>query len=551
MMLLAKAFVMLLSRWENGDLKEQDLPIGLISERVPILLMDILIRTLDRQSPNGSWDSLNEVTAYALITLASLIRVPWFRSIEAEITDRIDQARQFLDRNRDNWSHAEYLWIEKVAYSSSNLSKMYCLAAMKATEGRKHSNTLGDKVKGLLQMPAKMTKAMATFFSKIPMFTDTPLWKLEVSVAQALQFVPALGRIRLDIFPRKSVGKDKYLQYIPFTWVAIGNGSVNLSLDAQWEMMTLSMLIYQVDEFMEAYVAHELTDNLDAVRQIVHRHCLTQPDKMPMKRPREDHFDDEGHASKVRNGTSIHTNGYNNDSSSLQEADQVLGHFVKHLRTHPKVAKSPIWLQQWLCREIEAFLLAHLTHVSDCHSLAIQPSSIDEPVVFKTPHSTYFDWVRTTTADTTGGPFAFPFYICMLDLPSKSTMSNVVVRYIAQDVSRHLATLCRQYNDAASLTRDLMEKNLNSVNFPEFNLEADSKAPTEFNSSQWKDSVKKELLEVAEYERACLDKALLDFERLVDPKLGSSVRVFVDVTDLYGQLYQAKDVSATNLNRQH
>jgi len=601
MMLLAKAFVMLLSRWEKGDLKEQDFPAGLISERVPIVLMDILIRTLDRQSSNGSWDSLNEVTAYALITLAYLSRVPWFQSIETEVADRIKQAREFLTRNRDSWSQAEHLWIEKVAYSSTNLSKTYCLAAMKATECGIHNDMLGDMVNSLVQTPPKTAKAMAGFFSKIPMFIDTPLWKLEVSVKQALQFVPALGRIRLDIFPRKSVGKDKYLQYIPFTWVSIGNGSVDLSLDAQWEMMVLSMLIYQVDEFMEAYVAHELTENIDAVRQIVLRYCHPQPDKTSKKRPAEDQLDAERPATKACNGTSLltnvtttangasngttngtpngttngtingSTNGTTNgtttndtinkcsttynghmreSSSTLQEVDQVLGHFITHLRTHPKVAESAPWLQHWLCREIEAFLLAHLTHISDCHSLASQRGNTDELPVFAAARSTYFDWVRTTTADTTGGPFAFPFYICLLDIPAKNAMSNAVVRYIAQDASRHLATLCRQHNDAGSLARDLEEKNLNSVNFLEFNLGATSNARTEATSGQRTESVKKELLEVADYERTCLEKALVDLESLVDPKLARLVRVFVNVTDFYGQLYQAKDISASNLKRQ-
>ncbi|PSN63320.1 Ent-kaurene synthase [Corynespora cassiicola Philippines] len=546
MMLLAKAFVMLLSRWEKGDLKEQDLPTGLISERVPVVLMDILIRTLDRQLPNGSWDSMNEITSYALITLASLFRLPWFQSIETEIADRIWKAREFLERNRSNWSHGKYLWIEKVAYSSSNLSKTYCIAAMKATESGQPKEPLGAKVDGLLQAPAKTTKAMVKFFSKIPMFLQTPEWKLNVVVNQALLFVPALHRVRLEIFPRKSVGKDKYLQYIPFTWVSVGNGSLNLSLDVQWEMMVLSMLIYQVDEFMEAYVAHEITDNLNAVRSIVRHHCQYPLEKGARKRPREEWLDDHDSALNA------HTNSSSNGSSyhSLQEVDRVLGNFIKTITTQPKVTKSAPWLQQWLSREIEAFLLAHVDHISDCHSLANQHTGTDKSLVFRTARSTYFDWVRTTTADTTGGPFAFPFYICLLDVPDKNRMSNIVARYISQDVSRHLATLCRQHNDVGSLSRDLFEKNLNSVNFFEFNTESNYASSTESPPDHWKDNVKKELLEVAEYERSCLDKALFDFETLAGTKMGGLVRVFVDVTDLYGQLYLAKDISASNLNRQ-
>ncbi len=120
-------------------------------------------------------------------------------------------------------------------------------------------------------------------------------------------------------------------------------------------------------------------------------------------------------------------------------------------------------------------------------------------------------------------------------------MNNPVVRYITEDASRHLSTLCRQHNDIGSLTRDLAEKNLNSVNFDEFNIGN--------TTSGWEATVKKELHAVADYERTCLDKSLADLERLVDPKLSSYVNVFVKVTDLYGQIYLARDVSATNQKR--
>jgi hypothetical protein len=591
MMLLAKAFIMLLSLWEHGGLKEQDFPTGLLSERIPIVLMDILIRTLDSQSCDGSWGSVNEVTAYALITLFCLSRLPWFDPIRGNISIQIERAREFLGQHRDSWNYAEYLWIEKVAYSSSNLAKAYCLAAMKATERKTINDILGEKVNSLLQASPKATKAMIHFFSRVPMFVDLPPWKLHITVLQASQFVPALERRRLSTFSRKYVGKDRYLQYIPFTWTACGNGSVDLSLDVQWDMMVLSMLIYQVDEFMEAFVAHELARNLDDVRQSVRRHCLYGVEKACKKRSAADKVHEDAPPTKMRNGaasetnaskgtkdptnghasshTDDDTNGQSNSqstcrtnahtkdtsSAALDEADKVLGTFISRLLTHPKVLASPPWLQHWLRLEIQSFLLAHLTHISDCQSLSQQVPIASRPV-FSSAQSTYFDWVRTTAADTTGGPFAFAYFLCLIEQKWKTEVQKPLVRFTMQDVSRHLATLCRMENDAGSLDRDLRERNLNSVNFAEFDVgdggdggDGGDDILAGCMGGKWEEKGKDELLEVARYERGRLKDVMGELEKLVGPGLSASVKVFIEVTQLYGELYLVRDVSANNLNR--
>lgn len=41
--------------------------------------------------------------------------------------------------------------------------------------------------------------------------------------------------------------------------------------------------------------------------------------------------------------------------------------------------------------------------------------------------------------------------------------------YLSRSLARHLATMCRQYNDYGSAVRDMDEGNLNSLDFPESN----------------------------------------------------------------------------------
>lgn len=40
-------------------------------------------------------------------------------------------------------------------------------------------------------------------------------------------------------------------------------------------------------------------------------------------------------------------------------------------------------------------------------------------------------------------------------------------QYYSASIARHLATMCRQYNDYGSIARDTEEANLNSLDFTE------------------------------------------------------------------------------------
>lgn len=93
---------------------------------------------------------------------------------------------------------------------------------------------------------------MEHFFSHIPIFKAEPIWRIEASVIEGLLHLPKLYGIRLDVFPRTDMGDDKYLDYIPFTWIACNSkADFPLNPSVAWDMMIISMLNYQVDEFME------------------------------------------------------------------------------------------------------------------------------------------------------------------------------------------------------------------------------------------------------------------------------------------------------------
>ena len=96
------------------------------------------------------------------------------------------------------------------------------------------------------------------------------------------------------------------------------------------------------------------------------------------------------------------------------------------------------------------------------------------------------------------------------------------------------------YNDYGSIGRDKAEGNLNSVNFPEFHVSGNRSVGG--NAEEVEKNVKEELMWVAEYERRGLERAMGEMEGLVGDADMEKVRLFVDVTDLYGQIYVVRDI---------
>ncbi|KAL9069950.1 MAG: hypothetical protein Q9157_005992, partial [Trypethelium eluteriae] len=109
--------------------------------------------------------------------------------------------------------------------------------------------------------------------------------------------------------------------------------------------------------------------------------------------------------------------------------------------------------------------------------------------------------------------------------------------YLARDLCRHLASLCRMYNDCGSLGRDRVECNLNSLDFDEFRSDVRVAGGVEVSSKHETDRQKRDLLWIADYEFEAVRVSLKRLEEEgVDEKTINALRLFVNVTDLYGQI---------------
>jgi hypothetical protein len=221
------------------------------------------------------------------------------------------------------------------------------------------------------------------------------------------------------------------------------------------------------------------------------------------------------------------------------DIERVLTKFVNFALQHPKVLASPAQLRRWLALELQTFLLAHVTHMEDCEALAQAADMSTGSVTWSKPRTTFFNWVRTTSADHTSCPYSFVFFLCLIGESGWRLDMSTPQRYALEDGCRHLAAMCRQYNDLGSVLRDQEEKNLNSVNFPEFAVEGTDTAATVEELTLRK---KRDLLAVAEYERRCLGHVMKELEPSLDARVMDHLELFIQVTDLYGQIYVVRDI---------
>ncbi|MCJ1439450.1 hypothetical protein MMC27_008844 [Xylographa pallens] len=573
MMLLSQALAKLLRGWDSGELA--DLPEDLIHDQVPLVLFQILIRSLQKQASDGSWGlklPFREVTAYAVLTLKTLSALPWLAHFRSRVQKAIRKGSTFLLMNYDEWDHEEYLWVEKVTYALTPLSRTYCLAALCADS----FHAWGERVTGLMDISSERVTKLANFFSRLPMFSRDDCWLLEADVAEGCFYIPQLMRVSSNIFPRQKKINYKYLEYIPFTWIATNRrNNYPLSNKTLWETMIIALLDYQLDEFMETVFSEdEQMKNAEALKSIVRRLCEF-PDYARSK-ARDDHVRTTiGNHTRddytSTNGT--HTNGDINgprssnsespDSPALEEIELVLSRFTSYIFQHPKVIQSPKHVRRQLHSELATCILTHIEHDEDNarfvaqkqqHALAnstpTSVSGIDNHILpFSSPRGTYYSWVRTTSADNTHCPFTFQFFTCLAALtPGEAFFHGVRQHYLSNALCRHLANLCRQYNDYGSVARDQAESNVNSLNFPEFHEPC--RQPWAGGQAEVRDEelMKKDLFFIAEYERECMEDAMKKLEMEMESgEAGAwrtrALRAFVDTVDLYGQIYVVRDLT--------
>jgi hypothetical protein len=589
-MLMAQSLVRQLELWSEGTL--QGLPDDLVKEKVPVALLQALVHIIDTQQADGSWGTQKspEESAYALTALCHIASLAFTSSLGPQIERAIESGRLFLFESRRTAYKPNYLWIEKVTYASESLVKAYTLAALKISSPERR---LGERVLNLVQLPLQKIQGMVHFYLKLPLYSSMPAWKILASLIEGAMFLPGLYRLRLDIFPREQLADEKYFHMIPGTWTLANNknGQV-VSADFMFEMMVISVLNYQADEYMESVVGKRFVNRLGEVRQVIdqifdenvaedeivempqtglgvvaptatieklkietnvttkeaaaeaipdsprssldERSSVTSSSMEPVS-PTETELTIPASVDLSESKNFDHLAPIPEVSLVEQEADvsevkQVLKRFTSRVLESSFATKASAYDQLQLRHELRTFLHAHTLQISD--NLAMESKEFSSP--------NFYDWVKTTSADHTSCPYSFSYVSCLVSEMNKTSgkdcWDGAEEKYFAQDLCRRLATMCRIYNDYGSLNRDREEQNLNSMNFKEF-TESKKNSDTERKAALWK---------IAQFERRGLDSAMGMLEMACQEKGGQRktnvLKMFVDVTDTYGQIYVARDI---------
>ena len=125
---MARSLTELIRVWNAGKLPH--ITSNLLVEKAVPALLKILARTLHAQQSDGSWGCVGprEETAYAILTLASLLPLPLAPSVRSKTKSALQRGRNILSSLEGR--KPEYIWIEKVTYGSRYLAETYAAAAM-------------------------------------------------------------------------------------------------------------------------------------------------------------------------------------------------------------------------------------------------------------------------------------------------------------------------------------------------------------------------------------------------------------------------------------
>ncbi|KAF5983386.1 gibberellin cluster-kaurensynthase [Fusarium bulbicola] len=525
-MLLVEAFTEVLHLIDDGNLS------GVLDDdlgcKIGLSVFQAVLRIVLNQDDDGSWKGYREQTCYAVLALTQARHVCFFTHMEDKIQSCIDRGVSWL---KSCSLHSQDLnWTSKTAYEVGFVAEAYKLAALKSASLEVPAATVGHSLTSAI--PSSDLERYMRLVRKTALFSPVEEWELRASIIESSFFVPLLQAQRVEIYPRDNIkiDEDKYLSIIPFTWIGCNNRSRTFASN-RWlyDMMYLSLLGYQTDEYMEA-VAGPAFGDISLLHQAI--------DKI---------IDNTSVNSAGTNGTARNRNGHQHKPTSIIQVEDTLTRFINSVLNHKDVLRSSSFDQDTLRQELKIFMHAHATQVGDNSRFSQQASS----EVFSSPEQSYFQWVNSTGGSHVACAYSFAFSNCLMSanlLQGRDAFPSVTQKYLISSIMRHATNMCRMYNDFGSIARDDAERNVNSMHFPEFGVCK--------GTSQSLDDRKKRLSEVARYEQGCLDRALEALERQSRDNAGDCagsaegrklkiVKLFCDVTDLYDQLYVIKDLSSS------
>lgn len=518
-LLFTEAFTGLLYLVEQGHLADTFSESFL--RKAGICLYQTCLRPLLDQCGNGSWGDSIEETAYAVSILGEAQKLVFFQDLQQTLRAAINEGTEYILSFAT--TEMSYHWSDKVSYGSHSITEAYILAALRQATVP-FTGTIGGSIFGNVTVEKRAKQI--DLFHKTPLLECLPRWEIVASLIDAELFAMLIDVPKLQFLPSNNVQSGAYLKLVPFTWTSCSNRSRSYASPSfLHEMMVLSFFTYQADEFMESVAGPQFHGRYGTLRNLIDK-ATFHPSELPLSL-------EPGLDEQVIKA----------DAKVLQQLSQC----VDFLLNNDVIQHASFHDRRNLRQEMRHFLLAHTAQVQDNLRHTLDAELEGEAV--SSVSQSYGRWVGTTSADHIAGPFCLAFALCVIGAglpsgtPNKDCFPSVAEKYYATSVGTHISIMCRMYNDMGSWERDRRENNLNSLHFAEFATEATA-------SRQ-----KLALYDLAQYERGCWNGALSCLQAENDAKDSNSmkllgdrrislVRLFCDVTDIYGQIYLLKDISS-------
>ncbi|KAL5941080.1 hypothetical protein ACKVV1_005809 [Pyricularia oryzae] len=195
-MLVVQALVNLLELVEANRLPETLVSDTTISTKISLAIFHASTRTVDAQENGGSWNQSVEETAYAVILISAAARVTMFDPIRQRLVDAVRAGEKWLQQNQHGASPlGEHLWIGKVTYGSSAVTRAFRLAALKSASLLAANSAIGHCL-GTADCWTE-SKSFIKIYTRTPLFCNVQEPKLFTAVLERV-----LRPEDLDLFRR-------------------------------------------------------------------------------------------------------------------------------------------------------------------------------------------------------------------------------------------------------------------------------------------------------------------------------------------------------------
>ena len=406
---MVEVFVRLIQLWARGCVPVPDDPA--IQGKVIICLFQALTRTLHSQKANGSWGSGGcETTAYAIISLKRLSSFTSAPMIRTQLTNALENGRRFLSKNFRPFSEPDHIWTGKTTSGSSVLYQAYIMAALQAPMSKQSS----PSIESHFEIPLAKITIQTKYYAKQAWFANVPEWLIQACLVESRLFLPQIRIVRYAVFPSDNLGEDSHFESIPFSWIVASNLD-NRAIGAEflYQMMILSVLARQLDEFIDGTVRESFSGCLFEVEDIIY--SVFQ--ELELYNKDQCFCGDHGHDRE-------------STATSISDVRSVLYRFISHVLNHPYVLMASGRDQAQLKSELLAFLLGQISQLATHHS----PNATDQ-----TPHAYIFAFLSCLVGNQ-GSNCGVGLRRDFLETPEQ--------QYLAADLCRHMSIISFMSNNA-------------------------------------------------------------------------------------------------------